>query len=92
MLSRTHLILHVARTHGYSKVMTGDSCTRLAIKLMTSLALGRGAFLAWDTVRGCRPFRDPVGPCHLEVVSRVSPGVSLTEQGRRDCEPVWWGW
>ncbi|KAJ8785944.1 hypothetical protein J1605_006904 [Eschrichtius robustus] len=48
---RTHLILHVARTHGYSKVMMGDSCTRLAIKLMTSLALGRGAFLAWDTVR-----------------------------------------
>ncbi|XP_024411758.2 cytoplasmic tRNA 2-thiolation protein 2 isoform X1 [Desmodus rotundus] len=46
---RTHLILHMARTHGYSKVMTGDSCTRLAIKLMTSLALGRGAFLAWDT-------------------------------------------
>ncbi|XP_008072928.1 cytoplasmic tRNA 2-thiolation protein 2 isoform X2 [Carlito syrichta] len=46
---RTHLILHVARTHGYSKVMTGDSCTRLAIKLMTNLALGRGAFLAWDT-------------------------------------------
>ncbi|KAJ1072691.1 hypothetical protein K5549_011917 [Capra hircus] len=48
---RTHLILHVARNHGYSKVMMGDSCTRLAIKLMTSLALGRGAFLAWDTVR-----------------------------------------
>ncbi|XP_045628789.1 cytoplasmic tRNA 2-thiolation protein 2 isoform X1 [Ursus americanus] len=46
---RTHLILHVARAHGYSKVMTGDSCTRLAIKLMTGLALGRGAFLAWDT-------------------------------------------
>ncbi|XP_007468535.1 PREDICTED: cytoplasmic tRNA 2-thiolation protein 2 [Lipotes vexillifer] len=46
---RTHLILHVARTHGYSKVMTGDSCTRLVVKLMTSLALGRGAFLAWDT-------------------------------------------
>ncbi|KAM8775200.1 cytoplasmic tRNA 2-thiolation protein 2 isoform 2-T2 [Rhynchonycteris naso] len=46
---RTHLLLHMARTHGYSKVMTGDSCTRLAIKLMTSLALGRGAFLAWDT-------------------------------------------
>uniref|UniRef100_A0A8C5LFY7 Cytoplasmic tRNA 2-thiolation protein 2 n=1 Tax=Jaculus jaculus TaxID=51337 RepID=A0A8C5LFY7_JACJA len=46
---RTHLILHVARTHGYCKVMTGESCTRLAIKLMTNLALGRGAFLAWDT-------------------------------------------
>ncbi|XP_037371644.1 cytoplasmic tRNA 2-thiolation protein 2 isoform X2 [Talpa occidentalis] len=46
---RTHLILHVARAHGYAKVMTGESCTRLAIKLMTGLALGRGAFLAWDT-------------------------------------------
>uniref|UniRef100_A0A8D1VBH4 Cytoplasmic tRNA 2-thiolation protein 2 n=1 Tax=Sus scrofa TaxID=9823 RepID=A0A8D1VBH4_PIG len=46
---RTHLMLHVARTHGYSKVMTGDSCTRLAVRLLTSLALGRGAFLAWDT-------------------------------------------
>ncbi|XP_023560956.1 cytoplasmic tRNA 2-thiolation protein 2 isoform X2 [Octodon degus] len=46
---RSHLILHVARAHSYSKVMTGDSCTRLAIKLMTNLALGRGAFLAWDT-------------------------------------------
>ncbi|XP_004704796.1 cytoplasmic tRNA 2-thiolation protein 2 isoform X1 [Echinops telfairi] len=46
---RTHLLLHVARTHGYSKVMMGDSCTRLAIKLLTNLALGRGAFLAWDT-------------------------------------------
>lgn len=47
---RTHLILHVARTLGYSKVMTGASCTRLAVRLMTGLALGRGAFLAWDTV------------------------------------------
>ncbi|XP_069354019.1 cytoplasmic tRNA 2-thiolation protein 2 isoform X2 [Eulemur rufifrons] len=46
---RSHLILHVARAHGYSKVMTGESCTRLAVKLMTNLALGRGAFLAWDT-------------------------------------------
>ncbi|XP_036605301.1 cytoplasmic tRNA 2-thiolation protein 2 [Trichosurus vulpecula] len=46
---QTHLILHVARVQGYSKVMLGDSCTRLAIKLMTNLALGRGAFLAWDT-------------------------------------------
>ncbi|XP_027629270.1 cytoplasmic tRNA 2-thiolation protein 2 isoform X1 [Tupaia chinensis] len=46
---RSHLVLHVARAHGYSKVMTGDSCTRLAIKLVTNLALGRGAFLAWDT-------------------------------------------
>ncbi|XP_044519117.1 cytoplasmic tRNA 2-thiolation protein 2 [Gracilinanus agilis] len=64
---RSHLILHVARTRGYSKVMLGDSCTRLAIKLMTNLALGRGAFLAWDTgfsddrhgdVTMLRPMRD----------------------------------
>ena len=30
--------------------MTGESCTRVAIKLLTNLALGRGAFLAVDTV------------------------------------------
>uniref|UniRef100_A0A8D0GQK7 Cytoplasmic tRNA 2-thiolation protein 2 n=1 Tax=Sphenodon punctatus TaxID=8508 RepID=A0A8D0GQK7_SPHPU len=46
---RNHLILHTARTHGYTKVMMGDSCTRLAVKLLTNLALGRGAFLAMDT-------------------------------------------
>ncbi|XP_042294315.1 cytoplasmic tRNA 2-thiolation protein 2 [Sceloporus undulatus] len=46
---RTHLILHVARTNGYAKVMMGDNCTRLAVKLMTNLCLGRGAFLASDT-------------------------------------------
>ncbi|XP_049642256.1 cytoplasmic tRNA 2-thiolation protein 2 [Suncus etruscus] len=57
---RTHLILHVARTHGYSKVMVGDSCTRLAIRLMTGLALGRGAFLAWDTGFSDERFRDVV--------------------------------
>ncbi|KAM6195121.1 cytoplasmic tRNA 2-thiolation protein 2 isoform 2-T2 [Sarcoramphus papa] len=46
---RTHLILQTARTRGYAKVMTGESCTRVAIKLLTNLALGRGAFLAVDT-------------------------------------------
>ncbi|KAM6123612.1 cytoplasmic tRNA 2-thiolation protein 2 [Phoenicopterus ruber ruber] len=46
---RTHLILQTARTRGYAKVMTGESCTRVAIKLLTNLALGRGAFLAIDT-------------------------------------------
>ncbi|NXG64459.1 CTU2 protein, partial [Hemiprocne comata] len=46
---RTHLILQTARTRGYAKVMTGESCTRLAIKLLTNLTLGRGAFLAVDT-------------------------------------------
>ncbi|XP_066493274.1 cytoplasmic tRNA 2-thiolation protein 2 isoform X2 [Tiliqua scincoides] len=46
---RNHLILHVARTHQYTKVMTGESCTRVAVKLLTNLCLGRGAFLAVDT-------------------------------------------
>ncbi|XP_054856119.1 cytoplasmic tRNA 2-thiolation protein 2 isoform X2 [Eublepharis macularius] len=46
---RNHLILHVARTSGYTKVMMGDSCTRVAVKLLTNLCLGRGAFLAGDT-------------------------------------------
>ncbi|KAK3509915.1 hypothetical protein QTP70_019394, partial [Hemibagrus guttatus] len=46
---RQHLILHTARINGYSKVMMGDSCTRLAIKLLTNISLGRGAALAADT-------------------------------------------
>ncbi|KAI5619767.1 cytoplasmic tRNA 2-thiolation protein 2 [Silurus asotus] len=46
---RQHLILHTARIHGYSKVMMGDSCTRLAIKVLTNVSLGRGAALAADT-------------------------------------------
>lgn len=64
---RSHLLLHTARTQGYTKVMTGESCTRVAIKLLTNLALGRGAFLAVDTgfvdsrhgdVTVVRPMRD----------------------------------
>nr|XP_056718730.1 cytoplasmic tRNA 2-thiolation protein 2 [Euleptes europaea] len=46
---RNHLIVHVARTNSYTKVMMGDSCTRVAVKLLTNLCLGRGAFLAGDT-------------------------------------------
>ncbi|XP_029464489.1 cytoplasmic tRNA 2-thiolation protein 2 isoform X2 [Rhinatrema bivittatum] len=46
---RSHLIVHTARIQGYSKVMLGDSCTRLAVKLLTNISLGRGAFLAMDT-------------------------------------------
>lgn len=33
--------------------MLGDNCTRLAVKLLTSISLGRGAQLAQDTVRMC---------------------------------------
>uniref|UniRef100_A0A674NB42 Cytoplasmic tRNA 2-thiolation protein 2 n=1 Tax=Takifugu rubripes TaxID=31033 RepID=A0A674NB42_TAKRU len=46
---RQHLLVHTARTEGYSKLMLGDHCTRLAIKLLTSISLGRGAQLAQDT-------------------------------------------
>nr|XP_020479082.1 cytoplasmic tRNA 2-thiolation protein 2 isoform X2 [Monopterus albus] len=64
---RQHLFVHTARTEGYSKLMLGDSCTRLAIKLLTSISLGRGAQLAQDTgfsdsrygdIISVRPMRD----------------------------------
>ena len=32
--------------------MLGENCTRLAVKLLANIALGRGAQLAVDTVRG----------------------------------------
>ncbi|XP_036400210.1 cytoplasmic tRNA 2-thiolation protein 2 isoform X2 [Megalops cyprinoides] len=46
---RQHLVLHTARAEGYSKVMMGDSCSRLAVKLLSNISLGRGASLATDT-------------------------------------------
>ncbi|NXU06296.1 CTU2 protein, partial [Buphagus erythrorhynchus] len=64
---RTHLIVQTARDRGYAKVMMGESLTRVAIKLLTNLSLGRGAFLAVDTgftdqrhgdVMVVRPMRD----------------------------------
>ncbi|XP_043937640.1 cytoplasmic tRNA 2-thiolation protein 2 isoform X2 [Protopterus annectens] len=57
---RNHLILHVARAHGYSKVMFGDSCTRLAVKLLTNICQGRGAFLAADTGFSDNRYGDPI--------------------------------
>ncbi|NWU32509.1 CTU2 protein, partial [Dyaphorophyia castanea] len=64
---RTHLIVQTARDRGYSKVMMGESLTRVAVKLLTNLSLGRGAYLAVDTgftdrrhgdVMVVRPMRD----------------------------------
>ncbi|XP_035273354.1 cytoplasmic tRNA 2-thiolation protein 2 [Anguilla anguilla] len=46
---RHHLLVHTARTQGYTKVMMGDSCSRLAVKLLSNIAQGRGATLATDT-------------------------------------------
>lgn len=55
LIPRAHLIVQTARDRGYAKVMMGDSLTRVAIKLLTNLSLGRGAFLAVDTVSWGRP-------------------------------------
>ncbi|KAM7385019.1 hypothetical protein PAMP_001118 [Pampus punctatissimus] len=64
---RQHLLVHTARTEGYCKLMLGDNCTRLAVKLLTSISLGRGAQLAQDTgfsdsrygdIISVRPMRD----------------------------------
>ncbi|XP_063293703.1 cytoplasmic tRNA 2-thiolation protein 2 [Pelobates fuscus] len=46
---RNHLLLHTARSCGYSKIMSGESCTRLAVNLLSNISLGRGAFLPMDT-------------------------------------------
>ncbi|XP_053731407.1 cytoplasmic tRNA 2-thiolation protein 2 [Synchiropus splendidus] len=46
---RQHLLVHTARSEGYSKLMLGDSCTRVAVLLLVSISLGRGAALAQDT-------------------------------------------
>ncbi|KAM9803814.1 cytoplasmic tRNA 2-thiolation protein 2 [Neosynchiropus ocellatus] len=46
---RSHLLVHTARSEGYRKLMLGDSCTRVAVQLLVSISLGRGAALAQDT-------------------------------------------
>ncbi|KAG7264292.1 hypothetical protein CRUP_003868 [Coryphaenoides rupestris] len=51
---RRHLLVWTARAEGYSKLMLGENCTRLAVKLLANIALGRGAQLAVDTA-----FSDP---------------------------------
>uniref|UniRef100_A0A3B4AFR4 Cytoplasmic tRNA 2-thiolation protein 2 n=1 Tax=Periophthalmus magnuspinnatus TaxID=409849 RepID=A0A3B4AFR4_9GOBI len=64
---RQHLLLHMARIEGYSKLMLGDNCTRLAVKLLSNISLGRGSQTALDTgfsdsrygdVIAVRPMRD----------------------------------
>lgn len=47
--------MQTARDKGYAKVMMADSLTRVAIKLLTNLSLGRGAYLAVDTVSWGQP-------------------------------------
>lgn len=75
---RQHLLVHTARTEGYSKLMLADHCTRLAIKLLASISLGRGAQLAQDTVRKvvsskCLPllFRNHLGRQNQAFIALV---------------------
>ncbi|XP_035667232.1 cytoplasmic tRNA 2-thiolation protein 2-like [Branchiostoma floridae] len=46
---RSKLLVRVARTHGYTKVMVGDSGTRLSVRIMADIAQGRGAALPLNT-------------------------------------------
>lgn len=46
---RQKILIDLARKEGYSKVMLGDCSTRLAVRLLTDIAQGRGAHVAMDT-------------------------------------------
>ncbi|XP_078689420.1 cytoplasmic tRNA 2-thiolation protein 2-like [Branchiostoma floridae x Branchiostoma belcheri] len=46
---RSKLLVRVARMHGYTKVMVGDSGTRLSVRIMADIAKGRGAALPLNT-------------------------------------------
>lgn len=64
---RHNILLETARHYGYSKVMLGDCGTRLAVRLLTDIATGRGSHAAMETafadkrhedVMFVRPMRD----------------------------------
>ncbi|XP_048755383.2 cytoplasmic tRNA 2-thiolation protein 2-like isoform X1 [Ostrea edulis] len=46
---RQNILIDLARKEGYTKVMLGDCSTRLAVRLLTDIAQGRGAHVAMDT-------------------------------------------
>lgn len=46
---KQQIYIEIARTYGYSKVMTGHSATRLAVTLMTDISQGRGSQVGMDT-------------------------------------------
>lgn len=47
---RKELITRVAKTEGYSKVIVGETSTRLSAAILSSMAQGKGAHIAYDTV------------------------------------------
>ncbi|XP_064641552.1 cytoplasmic tRNA 2-thiolation protein 2-A-like [Lineus longissimus] len=66
-LLRHQLLLDIARKNGYTKIMLGDSSTRLAAAILANISQGRGAHVALDTgfldsrlpdVMFIRPMRD----------------------------------
>ncbi|KAF6034398.1 CTU2 [Bugula neritina] len=46
---RQQLISQVAKSQGYSKVIIGDTSSRLSVALLSSMAQGKGAHIAYDT-------------------------------------------
>ncbi len=57
----------------------GDSCSRLAVKLLRNIALGRGAALASDTVsKVCSVLSSPnVSYINMKLFCRVSPILGM---------------
>nr|CAD7423817.1 unnamed protein product [Timema monikensis] len=67
MKLRNQLLVRVAKELKCSKVFVGESSTRLAVKILTNVALGRGAHLSLDVgfcdsrdgaIKVLRPMRD----------------------------------
>ncbi|XP_014664653.1 PREDICTED: cytoplasmic tRNA 2-thiolation protein 2-like isoform X2 [Priapulus caudatus] len=46
---RMRLMVHIAIQEGFTKLMVGDTGTRLAVRVMSNVAQGRGSALALDT-------------------------------------------
>ncbi|XP_050398297.2 cytoplasmic tRNA 2-thiolation protein 2-A [Patella vulgata] len=46
---RTQLILSIAKQMGYSKIMTADTNSRLAVNILSDIAQGRGSQVSYET-------------------------------------------
>ena len=49
-LHRKELISRVAKSEGYSKVIVAETSTRLSAAILSNMAQGKGAHIAYDTV------------------------------------------
>ena len=50
LYNRKELISRVAKSEGYSKVIVAETCTRLSAAILSNMAQGKGAHIAYDTV------------------------------------------